>query len=69
MFFAPPKFRQRAKIRKIGVSMASDHIQIRIKNPNPNWEPPASSKAPNLDLKDMDILCTLQIKIEPKFGA
>ena len=31
---------------------------------NPNQEPPASSKAPNQDLKDMDVLCTFKIKIE-----
>ena len=30
--------------------------------PNPSQEPPASSKAPNADLKDMDVLCTLKIK-------
>ena len=27
-------------------------------------EPPVSSKAPNQDLKDVDVLCTLKIKIE-----
>ena len=32
--------------------------------PNPSQEPPASSKAPNEDLKDMDVLCTFKIKIE-----
>ena len=32
--------------------------------PNPSQEPPASSKAPNEDFKDMDVLCTLKIKIE-----
>ena len=30
---------------------------------NPSQEPPASSKAPNEDLKDMDVLCTFKIKI------
>ena len=35
-----------------------------IKIPNPGQEPPASSKAPNEDLKDMDVLCMLKIKIE-----
>ena len=29
---------------------------------NPNQEPPVSSKAPNQDLKDMDVLCTFKIK-------
>merc|ERR1711954_627252 len=55
-----------AKIWIIGVSMASDHIQIKIKMPNPSQEPQASSKAPNGDLKDMDVLCTFKIKIESK---
>ena len=32
--------------------------------PNPSQEPPASSKAPNDDLKDMDVLCTFRINIE-----
>ena len=50
------------------VPKTSDHIQINIGMPNPIQEPPASSKAPNEDLKDMDVLCTFKIKIEPKFG-
>merc|ERR1712081_10946 len=40
----------------------SDHIQINIRMPNPSQEPPASFKAPNEDLKDMDVLCTFKIK-------
>ena len=48
----------------MGVPMTSDHIKIKIKIPNTSQEPPASSKAPNEDLKDMDVLCTLKIKIE-----
>ena len=64
MFFAPSKSRNRAKIRIMGLSKTSDHIQINIKMPNPSQEPPASSKAPNGDLKDIDVLCTLKIKIE-----
>ena len=35
-----------------------------IKMPNPNQEPPASSKAANQDLNDMDLLCTFKIKME-----
>ena len=31
---------------------------------NPSQEPPAPIKAPNMDLKDMDVLCTFKIKIE-----
>ena len=48
----------------MGVAKTSDHIQIKIKMPNPSQEPPASSKDPNEDLKDMDVLCTFKIKIE-----
>ena len=48
----------------MGVSNTSDHIQIKIKMPNPSQEESASSKAPNEDLKDMDAFCTFQIKIE-----
>ena len=46
------------------VSKTSDYIQIKVKMANPSQEPPASSKAPNQDLKDMDVLCTFKIKIE-----
>ena len=48
----------------MGISKTSDHIQIKIKMPNPSQEPPASSKAPNEVLKDMDVLYTFKIKIE-----
>merc|ERR1712082_51714 len=64
MFFAPSKSRKRAKIWIMGVSKTSDYIQIKIKMPNPSQEPPACSKTPNDDLKDMDVLCTFKIKIE-----
>ena len=48
----------------MGVSKTVDHIQIKIKMPNPSQELPVSSKAPNKDLKDIDILCIFKIKIE-----
>ena len=48
----------------MGVSKTSDYIQITIKMPNPSQKLPASSKASNEDLKDMDVLCTFKIKIE-----
>ena len=48
----------------MGVSKISEHIQIRIKMPNPSQEPSASSKTPNEDLKDMNVLCTFKIKIK-----
>ena len=46
--------------------MTSDNIYIKIKMPNPSQEPTASSKAPNEDLKDMDVLCTFKIKWRAK---
>ena len=46
------------------ISKTSDHSQIKINMPTPSQEPPASSKAPNEDLKDMDVLFTFKIKIE-----
>ena len=52
----------RAIIWHIGVPKTSNHIQIKMSNPS--QEPPASSKAKNEDLKDMDVLCTFKIKIE-----
>ena len=48
----------------MGVSKTIDHIQIKIKMPNPSKEPPVSSKAQTEDLKDMDILCSFKIKID-----
>ena len=48
----------------MGVQNTSDHIQIKIEMPNSSQEPPASSKAPKEELKDMDDLCTLKIKID-----
>ena len=48
----------------MGASKTSDHIRIKIKMLNSSQGHPASSKAPNEDLKDMDVLCTFKIKIE-----
>ena len=48
----------------MGVSKSSDNIQIKINMPNPSQEPPVSSKAPNEELKDLDVLCTFEIQIE-----
>ena len=50
----------------MGVPKTSDYMQIRIRMPNPSHKPPASSKAPNQDLKDMDVLCTFKMKIKAK---
>jgi len=37
---------------------------MKIKMTNPSQVPPASSKVPDEDLKDMDVLCTFKIKRE-----
>merc|ERR1711954_513899 len=58
------KIKLESKFWSMGVPKTSEHIQINIRMPNPSQEPPASSKAPNQDLKDMDVLCTFKIKIE-----
>ena len=48
----------------MGVSKTSDIIQIKIQFPNPSQEPPASFKAQNHDLEDLDVHHTFKIKIE-----
>ena len=48
----------------MGEQKTSDHIKINIRMQNPGQEPPESSKAPNQDFKDMNVLCTFKIKIE-----
>ena len=48
----------------MGVSKTSDHIQMKIKMQNPSQEPLTSSKAPNQDLKDMDVLFTFKMEID-----
>ena len=51
----------------MGVFKTIDQIEIQIKMPNPSQEPPASSKAQNYDLKDMNVLCPFKIKIERQY--
>ena len=58
------KSRKRAKIWINCVSGTIDHIQIKIKIPKPSQEPHSSSKVPNQNLEDIDVLCTFKIKIE-----
>ena len=36
-------------------------------DPIPSQEPPVSSKAPNQDLKDMEVLCAFKVNIESQF--
>ena len=50
----------------MGVPKTSDLIKINIMMQNPSQEPPESSKAPNEDLKNMDVLCTFKIQIESR---
>ena len=38
--------------------------EMKIKMTNPSQDSLASSKAPNQDLKNMDVLCTFKMKIE-----
>merc|ERR1711954_484789 len=54
-----PKFRSRVHQRPVSISKSRSRSQTR-------QEPPASFKAQNEDLKDMDILCTLKFKMESK---
>ena len=48
----------------MGVPKTSDPIKINIRIQNPSQEPSGSSKAPHQDFKDIDLLCTLETKIE-----
>ena len=50
----------------MGVSKTGDHIQIKIKMPNSGQEHPASSKASNEDLKDMEVQNQVE---EPKIRS
>ena len=48
----------------MGVQKTSDIIRIKIKMLNFSQKPPASSKAPYKDLKDIDVFCIFKIQIE-----
>ena len=50
----------------MSVSKTNDKFQIKMKMPNSVQEPPLSSKSPYQDLKDIDVLCILKVKIESK---
>ena len=52
----------------MAVSKTTDHIQIKIKMLNPSEDPPALTKAPHHDLKDMDVLCTLKFILDGKIS-
>ena len=46
------------------VQKTSDHVKIKINMLNPSQKLPVSLKAPNEDLKDIDVLCNFKINIE-----
>ena len=60
----PFKIKIESQKSEHGLSKAKDHNQINIKMPNPSQEHPASSKAQNEDLNDMDVLCSFKIKMK-----
>ena len=62
--FCTFKIKIESQKSELRVSETNDQIQIKIKMQTPSQEHPASSKAPNGDLKDMDVLSTWKIKIE-----
>ena len=45
----------------MGVSITSDYIKIKINMQDFSQEPQAYSKAPYLNLKDMDVVCIFKI--------
>ena len=49
------KIKVESKNSEKGTIKDHDYLQINIKMPNSNWEPPGSSEAPNQDLMDVDI--------------
>merc|ERR1712112_758672 len=69
MFFAPSKIQIESQNLHHGCIKDQLPYPNKDQDANPSQEPPASSKAPNQDLQDMDVLCTFKIKIEPKFGS
>ena len=65
--FSPLKSSDSAKMKNMGVLKTNDHIQIKIKMTNPNQGPPVCFKGPNLDLRDMDVLCTFKSMIGSQY--
>ena len=57
-------FKIKIENQNLVVLKTSDHIQIKIKMPNPSQKPPASSKTQKEAFKDIYVLCTFKIKIE-----
>ena len=61
----------RDKIKNIDVLKTSDHIKIKIKMPTHTPQSGTSSVLQSFEkgIKDMDVIRTYKIKIEPKFGT
>ena len=67
MLFAPLKSRQRAKICVMGVSMHSDHIQIKIKMPNTKQKSSPSKSVKTVKIGNLGVSKTSDhIKIKVK---
>ena len=52
------------KNQDMGIAKSSVNSQIKIKIPKQSQEHPVSFKAPNEDLKDMNVLGTFKMRIE-----
>ena len=64
MFFGTFKIKIKSQDLEYWCTKDQDHIKIYLGIQNPCQVPPASCKAQNQDLKDMDVLCTFKIKTE-----
>ena len=62
--FGPSISFEKTNIWIRSLSEFENHIKNIIKIPNPNMEPPPSSKAPNQDSKNMEVLCTFKRYLE-----
>ena len=67
MFFAPSKSKQRAKICIMVISKTSDHIQIKIKMPNPSQEPPESSNPQRRTYRTLMFFAPSKLRQRAKF--
>ena len=60
MVFAPSNLERELKFKTWMYKRPVNISKSIVKCQMPSQEPPASSKAPNQDLKDMDVHCTLK---------
>ena len=51
---------------KLSNTFNGSYVDVRkfLNSPSPSQDPPVSSKAPNWDLEEMDVLYTFKIKTE-----